>query len=243
MVVVVLPTRIDARLRTYRPSAERWLAWQLVEPALQGVDYVEVRRRLLDREFPPEQKDALLLALVRCAPTDAEAAMCVTACLYPGLSRVVHRYRDILERDEAWSSLVEALIRRLRTFNPDHCCRFVATNLLRDSAHQLRRIARSERMWRDHVQLQEEPVAETPMPAPTPGGAPFAVCARLSALDAALIQSTRLGGLRLADAAELLGLSYEAAKKRRQRAEAIWADEHADVAILASRRRSSGAAA
>jgi hypothetical protein len=66
---------------------------------------------------------------------------------------------------------------------------------------------------------------------------------RLSPVDAALIQSTRLGGLSLAGAAELLGLSYEAAKKRRQRAEAVWACERADAALLAARRRSSRAAA
>jgi hypothetical protein len=90
--------------------------------------------------------------------------MCVTACLYPGLSRIVSRYRDILDGDEAWSDLVEALIRRLRTFNPDRCCRFVAAYFLRDAAHQLRRAARSERAWRDHVQLREEPAVETPAP-------------------------------------------------------------------------------
>jgi DNA-directed RNA polymerase specialized sigma24 family protein len=244
VVLAPRPTRIDGRLRTYRPSAECWTGWQRVEPALQGFDYVDVRRRLLDREFPPKQKDALLLALVRCARSDAEAAMCVTACLYPGLSRIVHRYRDILYGDEAWSGLVEALIRRLRTFKPDRRCRFVAANLLRDSAHQLRRVARSERMWRDHVQLHEEPVALAPTPVvTTDGGDPLALGAQLSPLDAALIQSTRLGGLSLADVAGLLGLSYEAAKKRRQRAEAIWAHHHADVALLACRERSSRAAA
>jgi hypothetical protein len=128
----------------------------------------------------------------------------VTACLYPGLSRIVHRYHDILDGDEAWSGLVEALIRRLRTFKPDRCYRFVAANLLRDSAHQLRRVARSERTWRDHVQLHANPVALTPTPmATTDVGDPLAIGAQLSPLDAALIQGTRLGGLTLSDAAAL----------------------------------------
>jgi hypothetical protein len=122
------------------------MGWQVVEPALQGSDYV-VRHHLLDRELSPKQKDDLLLALVRCARSDAEAALCLTACLYPGLSRIVHRYCDILDGDEAWSGLVEALIRRLRTFNPDRCDRFVAANLLRALAHELRRLALSERTW------------------------------------------------------------------------------------------------
>jgi DNA-directed RNA polymerase specialized sigma24 family protein len=100
-------------------------------------------------------------------------------------------------------------------------------------------MAHTERMWRDHVQLHEEPVAGTSTSEPTTDRDQLALGARLSALDAALIQSTRLGGLSLADAAELLGLSYEAAKKRRQRAEAVWAHEHADVALLLSRRPAS----
>ena len=44
----------------------------------------------------------------------------------------------------------------------------------------------------------------------------------LTQVDAALIRATRVAGLTLTDAARLLGLSYEAAKKRRQRAEAAW---------------------
>jgi hypothetical protein len=44
----------------------------------------------------------------------------------------------------------------------------------------------------------------------------------LGAFDAALIEATRLNGLSLADAARLLGVSYEAAKKRRRRAEVAW---------------------
>lgn len=46
----------------------------------------------------------------------------------------------------------------------------------------------------------------------------------LAPVDAVLIKATRLNGIRLGDAALLLGLSYEAAKKRRQRAEATWVE-------------------
>jgi hypothetical protein len=44
----------------------------------------------------------------------------------------------------------------------------------------------------------------------------------LGTFDATLIEATRLNGLSLVDAAMLLGVSYEAAKKRRRRAEAAW---------------------
>jgi hypothetical protein len=45
----------------------------------------------------------------------------------------------------------------------------------------------------------------------------------LCAEDAVLIRATRLDGVRLCDAARLCGLSYQAAKKRRRRAEVAWA--------------------
>jgi hypothetical protein len=41
-------------------------------------------------------------------------------------------------------------------------------------------------------------------------------------LDATLVEATRLHGVELADAARLTGMSYEAAKKRRRRAEVAW---------------------
>jgi hypothetical protein len=44
----------------------------------------------------------------------------------------------------------------------------------------------------------------------------------LTQLDATLVEATRLHGVGLADAAMLTGVSYEAAKKRRRRAELAW---------------------
>jgi hypothetical protein len=219
----------------YRPPDERWSAWQREEPELEHLDYADVRQLLLDRTCPPDHKDALLLALVRRAHADLEAVVCVSACLYPGLSRIANRYRDILDGDDAWSSLAEALITQLTSYNADRRNRFVAANLLRESAHLLRRVVRVERMWRERVQLQEELVVEMPWSAPDDSD-PLADVAPLAALDTALIRATRFGGLSLLDAASLLGLSYEAAKKRRQRAEAKWARDHARATDLASRQ-------
>jgi hypothetical protein len=216
-------TTIERRLRDYRPPPARWAEWQCDEPELRGRGYADVRRLLLDRECHAERKDALLLALVRRAGRDSEASMCVIACLYPGLSRIARRYGGVLGRDEAWGGLAEALIRRLGTFDPTHRSRFVAANLLRDAGHDLRRVMRRELWWRERVQLHEEPALEMPSAADGPhSGDPLAEDARLTVLDAALIRATRVGGLSLRDAAALLGLSYEAAKKRRQRAEAEW---------------------
>jgi hypothetical protein len=239
MVVVSSAPRIDARLRDYRPPAGRWLSWQRDQPSLDGLDYAEVRRLLLERGWPHEQKDALLLALIHHATTDTEAAVCVTACLYPGLSRIAHRYYDILDHDDVWAALAEALIRRLRTCNPDRPHRFVAANLLREAARDLRRLVRLERLWRDHVRLDEQPVVERTSPAEVPiERDSLADRGQFTALDVALIRATRIGGLTLHEASALLGLSYEAAKKRRQRAEAVWLNR-AGQSTPVGRRRGS----
>jgi DNA-directed RNA polymerase specialized sigma24 family protein len=234
------PTRLEAQLRCYQPSARRWLAWQREEPALGCLSFDEIRRVLLDRECAPERKDALLVALVGLARADNEAALCVTACLYPGLSRIVWRYRDILDRDDAWAGLAEAMTRRLRAFDIEHTAHFVAFTLLRDAAHWLRHTVRRERAWRDHVQLDQIPSVEVPAAVlDQVRNDPFGGVASLSELDAALIHATRVGGLSLIEAASLLGLPYETAKKRRQRAEAVWLSNIGVSTARRTRRRSS----
>jgi hypothetical protein len=233
-------TRLEAQLRSYHPSARRWLAWQHDEPTLGCLSFGEIRRALLDRQCAPERKDALLVALVGLARADNEAALCVTACLYPGLSRIVWRYRDILDRDEAWAGLAEALTRRLRSFDIEHNTRFVAFILLRDAAHWLRHTVRRERAWRDHVQLDRVPSVEMPTALLDQARSdPLGDVVCLSGLDTALIRATRVGGLSLVEAASLLGLSYEAAKKRRQRAEAVWLSDAGVSTARRTRRRSS----
>jgi hypothetical protein len=188
---------------------------------LCGLDYADVRRLLLDRECRPERKDALLLALVRRALVDPNGVLCVAACLYPGLCGIVGRYRDVLDRDDAWSVAAESLVGRIAVYDTEGRQCFVAANLLRLTARDMARVVRRERLWREHVDLDE-----AVLDAIWDGGEetdPLTDAPRLSSLDAALIRATRIAGLPLADAAALLGLSYEAAKKRRQRAEAEWA--------------------
>jgi hypothetical protein len=149
--------------------------------------------------------------------------VCVTACLYPGLSRIAWRFRDVLDHDDAWAGLAEAVTRRLRAICSEDLPDFVAATLLRDAGHGLRRGVRRERAWRDHVKLHEVSAApEITVQVREPRSDPFGEGSGLTQLDAALIRATRVNGLNLTDAARLLGLSYEAAKKRRQRAEAVW---------------------
>lgn len=100
----------------------------------------------------------------------------------------------------------------------------VAANLLWDSTNRLVRAVRRERAWRNHIDLGG--CAEHSSGWNTQGVpgvlADTDAGGVLAPIDAVLIEATRLNGISLADAAVLLGISYEAAKKRRQRAEATW---------------------
>jgi hypothetical protein len=218
---------VDARLRSYRPRRRSWRDWQRAETELRGLDYVEVRRLLLDQHCRPERKDALLLAFVRRALVDPDGVLCVAACLYPGLCRIVARYRDVLDCDDAWSVAAESLVGRLAAYDTERRRCFVALNLLRLTSRDMARIARRERRWREHVDLDDEVVLDA-MWESVDETDPLTDAPCLSSLDAALIRATRIAGLPLADAAALLGLSYEAAKKRRQRAEAEWVSRRID---------------
>jgi hypothetical protein len=221
MTTTAVPS-ISACLRSYVPPAPCWAAWQTIEHGLAGVSYAALRLHLLDRSCPPERKDAWLCALVRLAKADSDAALCVTACLYPGLCGIVRRYSDVLGVGDTWGELLASLARRVTRYDVEHRPQHVAANLLWDARHDLSRCARRELAWHRRVELTTDFAAEQ-HDVGTPDVLEAAASAgTLKSVDATLIRSTRLDGLPLHDVAHLLGISYEAAKKRRQRAEAAW---------------------
>lgn len=188
----------------------------------------QVRCQLLDPAVDHAWKDAVLRSLVReCAPagrSTAAATMTVAACLYPGLSRIVRRYADVLGHEETWAVAVAELIGRARRYDTARRPDRIAANLLWDTRHAVALAVRKELAWRERVELDLSdgvPATETLgfesdlLDEAVRSGA-------LGSVDAVLISATRLDGLRLREVAALLGLSYEAAKKRRQRAEWSW---------------------
>jgi DNA-directed RNA polymerase specialized sigma24 family protein len=62
----------------------------------------------------------------------------------------------------------------------------------------------------------------------------------VTARDAQLILDTRIAGRSLREAAQRLGLRYETAKKRRQRAEARWATWWTSGEMPVALRRTAG---
>jgi hypothetical protein len=220
-VFVVMVAQLDA----YQPPVARWREWQLHEPILAGQDFAAVRRELMDRNVALERKDGILAALIRCdcrAGTDARLATIV--CLLPGARRLAGRFGDILGWPDAMAELVASLWIQLGRFDIDRRADRIASRLLSASAHRLASLARRERAWHEHTSRDHD-IDTLCRPGPTleaTGMASAVHASVLGTLDATLIEATRLNGLSLVDAAKLLGVSYEAAKKRRRRAEPAW---------------------
>lgn len=201
------------------PTRRRWHTWTNLEPVLAGRDLEQVRTEL--RHGPQCRQDELLAALVRIAQRDVDAVTVVVRCLLPGLRGLISRHAPGLDRSEAFAVAVGGLAEAIVRFDGE--LTFVASQLLRLPRYRLQRAVRIEGTWR--VQVREVHECGRPMVEVR-----AAVClglavhaGLLNAADAWLIHATRVVGHSLAWAAGRLGIGYEAAKKRRQRAEARFA--------------------
>jgi len=157
-------------------------------------------------------------------------------CLLPGLVGVTRRFCGLFNAADVWSETVVRLVDRVARYDFDRRPQRIAANLLLDTLNGVCRWARVEsRTTQRAAGLDSEDSADI-----SPRIALAEAVARrvIDDLDAALIAASRVAGLPLRAAADLVGLSYEAAKKRRQRAEAalrIWWSEspEPDVALHA----------
>jgi DNA-directed RNA polymerase specialized sigma24 family protein len=213
---------LETALERAAPSRSQWHAWTRGDPALAGLTYRDVRREL--RTGDQDRKDRLLGALVRVTRADPDAFAVVAACLLPALRRRVRLYGPSLDRDDALAVMIEglyeAVARADATLNA-----FVATYLLSVPTRRLRRAVSHERAW-DRISRPEcpGPSADAAVIGPSAHTmlAGAVAAGVLSPADAQLIVDTRIAGHSLRAAARRLGLPYEAAKKRRQRAEPRW---------------------
>lgn len=215
-------TRVEEE---YQPVWRRWRTWTEGDATLAGLTYERVRDEL--RHGPDHRKDELLAALVRLAQHHPELVAVVVDCLQPGLRALIARYGRGLESAEARGIAVEALWETITRYRPDIQTSYVAGRLLQLPKSRLRRAATMQDRWRDHrAAMVERPdragAAGVELSAPTL--LRMAVDAgALDAADAWLIYATRFAGHTLRWTARQLDTTYEAAKKRRQRAEARWA--------------------
>lgn len=215
-----MPDLCDA-LSRWTPPRGAMARWQEREPALADVpDLDALAAHLLDRGTPHDARDDLLAALVRLARADGDAATAVIVCLLPGIRRHAHRMAATGSRGDACAEMVAQTLAHVRRYDLRRRPRRIAANLLLDAmSHTLDARAKDHAWSAMTVRLDDV----TLPPAPVDELDPLEEAVELGLLtrhDAALIGATRCNGLDLGTAAALVGLSYEAAKKRRQRAEA-----------------------
>lgn len=192
----------------------------------------ELRSRLLLPTCPYETRDAAINALLAKAQTEGRSwTVGLIGVLLPGLRRAAspltaacpHRTADI-QADVLTGFLVA--VAATPVGRPRVAARL--TWAARRNAERLVRVELIEQGRPGH-----DPVPAAP---PHPYGHPDLVLARsvsaqvISAQDAGLIGATRLGEMSLAEAANRLGIDYDAARKRRRRAETALAAWIADGA-------------
>ena len=213
---------LEAALERTAPTRTQWDAWRRRVPSLAGLTYEALRREL--RTGCQDRRDELPDALVRTAHIDLAAFDVVAACLLPGLRHRIGRHAPTLDRQEALAIMVGAFYEAVNGYDPARAPRFVANSLLDLPTRRLRHAASQQRAWSLHTRPGTEPIS------PREGLELSATAMLASAVDAGvvtgpdaqLILNTRIVGQSLREAAQRLGLPYEGAKKRRQRAEARW---------------------
>ena len=208
----LLPS-LNARLRT----------WGRREPVFAAFPAAPLLLRALRSQQDHRLEDAILLALLREARQDRLAGRFVVQALLPGLKRAAARILfEAGERDELWSILLANLWERITSYPLERRPRRVAANLLLDTIHAtLTDFGRARRT----IQATEPLVSDELAPARREEEEAEVVLARaaragaISCEEAVLILRTRLEGLSLATLARELGVSYDALRVRRRRAE------------------------
>jgi hypothetical protein len=214
---------LETTLEQTAPTSAQWVTWVQQEPAFADLSYQEMRWQL--RTAGPARKDELLDALVRLVQSDLGAFGVLAACLLPALRHRVAQYAPSLDRQDALAIIAAGLYEAAVRYDIEAHPRYVAENLLALPTRRLRRAVALDRRWNAHIRHASD-------------GVPHAACVQLSPRwllgaavaagvlaehEARLISDTRVDGRTLPEVADELGLAYEAAKKRRQRAEARWA--------------------
>lgn len=207
--------------------------WASREPVLVRFDRPDrLIRFLLDKQASPAEKDRILAALLRVARIESSAGRVVLQAMLPGLKALaaVFLKRDpdresepALERDELWQVLLVSMLERIKTYPLSRRPRKIAANLVLDTKHAA--LAELQRVRGAYRELpKDEPLAPTEESSPWPAEdveEPLrrAVVAKaISQADADLLLRVDVDGVSLRVAAERLGISYNAAKIRRQRA-------------------------
>ena len=217
---------------TRGPSPRTFARWQALEPALADHDdLASLVAEVRNPDTPLERENARLAALIRLARRDDEALVALIIVLRPRIRAMARRFGASLDRPDAEAEYLTAFVARARRYDLDRLPPKLATNLLLGAARKLRATRDRHKTWRNTTVHLNGTDPTTALPGPGAGAGlegvelsphtTIALAVRAGAIkaaDATLVTATKLDGLPLADAAHLLGITYEAAKKRRQRA-------------------------
>jgi DNA-directed RNA polymerase specialized sigma24 family protein len=214
----------DWRRELHGPRLQsRYAAWRQFEPALARWRSPAALLRFLYEPGAQVEKDAALYALLGRARTDPLAGRLVLQAMLPGLKRLVGRLLiDVREREELWSIVMACVWERIRAYPPERK-RKVAANLLLDCLHAtLDAISRDRKAAADalvgspHLEPAAEPDCEGDVRRLVWEAASAGA---ISDVEAWLILRTRIDGATISELAPCWGFSWEALKRRRQRAE------------------------
>jgi len=207
--------------------------WRAAESALARFESPDrLISFLWDRKASPVEKDRVLAALLRLARTEPLAGRVVLQAMLPALKVLAAEFlrRDpdregepALEREELWQVLFLSMLERIKAYPLDDRPRRIAANLRWDTKHAV--LAELDRTRVAHHELPKdeplEPIEESAPYTAEDVEAPLrrAVAARaISHAEADMLLWVDVDGVPLREAAERLGISYNAAKHRRQRA-------------------------
>jgi len=187
---------------------------------------------LWDQRAASEEKDRVLLALLRRARTEELASRLVLQAMLPGLKTLAGamlkrhpEHRDpALERDELWQVLFVEMLERIKTYPLERRPGSVAANLVLDVKHAVLAEAQRARAAAGELPLDEPLEPDEQALWSRPGvdvEEPLrrAVQAKaITAADAELLLLIEVDGLGLRESGERLGLPYNTARIRVQRA-------------------------
>lgn len=173
----------------------------------------------------PDEKNRILVALVRAAQSGDEAADCALTlmllALWPGLDAVRRRstWRKIGTGDEVASEILARASEAIRCLDLQRV-NWIAATILRNIERDL--IRTRQREDRHQNQLTNADPDETPSDGEAPANASLALLhrdlVRIVGTDADLVIQVAVDGFSQSEVATELGLSEAATRKRYQRA-------------------------
>ncbi|HEY3945638.1 MAG TPA: hypothetical protein VGL78_10455 [Solirubrobacteraceae bacterium] len=213
-----------------RLELRAWAAYEAALARFEAPDWLI--GFLWDKHAASEEKDRVLLALLRRARTEQLASRLLLQAMLPGLKTLAaamlkrnpEHGDPALEREELWQVLFVEMLERIKTYPLERRPGSVAANLVLDVKHAVLAEAQRARAAAGELPL-DEPLEPDEQALHTRPGVDVeeplrrAMAAKaITAADAELLLLVDVDGVALREAAGRVGLSYNLARIRVQRA-------------------------